>query len=534
MKRFSKLKSYLTNKEIVRRLIVTLIILFIFRLLGKVPAPGVDVNALQNLFGSDQGSFFNIANILAGGTLNQFSIISVGLFAFISASVIFQLLGPVVPKIEQLQKMGEVGKKIINQWTRILSVPLALFQSFGIYLLLRSQDLVSPLSNYRIASLMLVLTAGTMLLIWLSEILSANGLGGKQGGGISVLITAGILASIPTSISRSFSTGFSASSFLRNFWAALGIETLIFIIVIGFVIGLIFLGKYLLRSRNLPVKIVNTLIYIVILLIVPGFLLYVFKVDTSLTRDIKTLWETYSAKLDDKEIRFGFYLGLTLQLIGLITFVNESFRKIPIKFISRIRTNATKSIENISYLPVKLLSPGVMPIIFGSSLLLLPQVIYKFFGTQITDRSETIGLFFKYASGSWLDQQQSVYYQILHFILIVLFSMFFITVIMKPEDIADNLKNMKTFIPGVRPGKETINYLNGIIMRVTFWGGIVLALISTLPFILGLYQSTVELGIEAFIAGGTSILIVVPSILAVKMQLDALVLTKNYEQFEEI
>jgi preprotein translocase subunit SecY len=534
MKSFSTLRSYFSNKEIIRRLIVTLIILFIFRLLGKIPAPGIDVNALQNLFtGGQQNSFFNIANILAGGTLTQFSIISVGLFAFISASVIFQLLGPVVPKIEQLQKMGEVGKKIINQWTRVLTVPLAAFQSFGIYLLLKSNDYITPMPAFRIISLMFVLTAGTMLLIWLAEILSEQGLGGKQGGGVSVIITAGILASIPTSIAQAFSS-ISTSNFLQNFWATLGVEMVLFLIVMAFIVAMIYLGRLLLRARSLPVRVVNTLVYIVLLLLVPGFVLFVANIDTSFTQDVRTLWYTYTAKLENPEVRFGFFLGLTLQLIGMITFVNESFRRIPIKFISRIRTNAGKAVDTISYLPIKLLAPGVMPIIFASSLLLLPQVIYRFFGTQINNWNGRAGLFLQYASQGWLDQTSSSYYQILSFILIVLFSMFFITVIMRPEDIADNLKNMKTFIPGVRPGRETMEYLSGVIMRVTFWGGFILAIISTLPYLLGLNTTTQALGIETFIAGGTSILIVVPTILAVKMQLDALVLTKNYEQFEEI
>lgn len=530
----SNLKAYFTNKEIVRRFLVTLLILFIFRMLSKVPAPGISADALQNLFSGNQGGLFNIANILAGGTLTQFSIISVGLFAFISASVIFQLLGPVVPKIEQLQKMGEVGRKIINQWTRIVTVPLAAFQSFGLYLLLKSQGVIEPLPVYRIATLLFVLVAGTMLLIWLAEICSEHGLGGKQGGGVSIIITSGILASLPASITRAF-TQSTTSNFLTNFWSAFGIETLIFTLGLGVVIGLVYLGKILLKPRESNyIRIVNMLLYLIFLLAIPTFILFVLKVDSQVSKDVRTLWVTYIAKLTDKEIRFGFFMGLTIQLIGLITFFNESYRKIPIKFVSRIRTSATQEMEGISYLPIKLLAPGVMPIIFSSSLLLLPQVIERFFGSQISQKFPAIGEALGYAANGWLDPQGSDYYQILHFILIVLFSLFFITVIMKPEDIGEDLKNRKTFIPGVRPGKETIDYLSKVILRVTFFGGLVLALVSILPYLLGLYSASSSLGIEAFIAGGTSILIVVPTILAIKMQLDALVLTKNYEQFEEI
>ncbi len=533
MKALSKLKAYYSNKEILRRLGITLVILFIFRLLSKVPAPGVEGDALQNLFGTSQNGFFNIANILAGGTLTQFSIISVGLFAFISASVIFQLLGPVVPQIDQLQKMGEVGQKIINQWTRILTIPLAAFQSFGIYLLLKSQNLIQPLSVYRIISLMFVLTAGTMLLVWLAEYCSEEGLGGKRGGGISLIITAGILASLPTSITRGFSQ-ITTSNFLKNFWISLGVETIIFFVVLALFLLLFYLGKVLLRAKQRNILIVNSIIYLLLIALIPAFVIFVVKFDSAFTNSIRTVWNTYTARLTDPEIRFGFYLGLTLQIIAVITFFNESFRKVPIKFISRIRSNASQNAENISYLPIKMLSAGVMPIIFSSSLLLLPQVVHRFLGTQIERKWPAFGQALSYAANSWLDQQQSIYYFILHFMLIVLFSMFFITVVMRPEDIADDLKNRKTFIPGVRPGKETIKYLSDVILKITFWGGFILAFISSMPFLLGLYKSTQQLGIEAFIAGGTSVLIVVPTILAVKMQLDALVLTKNYEQFEEI
>ncbi len=527
-----QLKAYLNNKEIVKRLVFTLILLFIFRLLAKVPAPGIDADALQELFGGEQSGFFNIANVLAGGTLSQFSIISVGLFAFINASVIFQLLGSIVPKIEQLQKMGEVGRKIINQWTRLLTVPLAALQSFGIYLLLRSQELIEPISTFRIASLIIVLTGGTMLLVWLAELISEKGLGGRQGGGISVIITAGILASLPTSITQVFA-GITTSNFLQKVWIALGIEMLLFIVIIALLIALYKAGFFIFRHTSKLIKYPLAFLYTALIIAIPGFVVFVLKVDTEFTRDTISLWETYTSRLNDIEYRFGFYLGLSLQLVAIITFFNESFRKIPIKFVSRIRS-MQKATEESSYLPVKILAPGVMPIIFSSSLLLLPQVIYRFFGTQIQDRFPTFGNALRFASEGWLNQQFSLYYYALNFILVVLFSLFFITVIMKPEDIANDLKSRKTFIPGVRPGKETIEYLSKTILRVTFWGGLVIALVSSLPFIFGIYNSDVSSGIENFIAGGTSILIVVPTVLAIKMQLDALVLTKNYEKFEEL
>jgi preprotein translocase subunit SecY len=539
MDRFFKLKAYVQNKEIVQRVLFTLGALLVFRLLAKVPVPGVEPDALKNLFGGADSGFFNIANILAGGTLTQFSIISVGIFAYISASIIFQLLGPVVPKIDQLQKMGEVGRKIINQYTRILTVPLAAFQAFGIYLLLKSPvasstgAIIDPLPVFRIVSLIFVLVAGTMLLVWISELISEYGLGGKTGGGVSVIVTAGILASLPSSIAQAFSQ-VSTSNFLRNFWVAFGVETLIFLALFVFVVGLFKLGKVLFKTKNRALTVLYSLLYVAFITALPAFIIYVLNVDSGLAANVKTVWNSYAGRLEEVETRFGFYVGMTLQMIAVITFFNESYRKIPIKFVSRIRSNMKATADSTSFLPIKILSPGVMPIIFASSMLLLPQVIYRFFGSQIERKFQNLGATLKFASEGWLNQQTSTYYQILHFVLIVLFGLFYITIIMKPEDVADSLRYRKSFIPGVRPGNDTINYLTDVILKVTFWGGLVLGVISILPFILGIYNSQVSSGIESFVAGGTSILIVVPTILAVKMQLDALVLTKNYESFEEI
>jgi preprotein translocase subunit SecY len=545
MKFFEKIKSYLTNKEILQRLFFTLFVLLVFRALAKVPAPGIEKDALANLFGansgeqSNTGAIFNLANVLAGGTLSQFSIISVGLFAFISASVIFQLLGPIVPKVDQLQKMGETGKKVLDQWTRILTIPLAAIQSFGIYLVLSSPtnpsgiSLVEDLSNFRIATLIFVLVAGTMLLIWLAELCSEKGLGGRRGGGISVIITAGILASLPTSLVQTFAN-FNTLDYQRNFWAAFGIELAIFALI-AFIVALFYLsGRFIAFLKNKKLKYILGFLYSLIIFSIPALLIYAFRADAQWAVDARTLWETNIARLDSLETRFGFFTALSLQLIAVTTFFNESVRRIPISFIARIRNIGGKAGEEISYLPVKLLAAGVMPIIFSSSFLLMPAVIHRFFSEQITNWNEQVGTILGYAAQGWLDQFTSPYYHILNFVLTVLFSMFFITIVMKSEDIAKDLKGRKTFIPGIRPGDETVDFLSRTILRTTFWGGLVLATISSLPFVLGLYTTNLPLGIESFLAGGTSVLIVVPTILSIKAQVDALVLTKNYEQFEDI
>lgn len=539
MNKFANLKAYFTNKEILKRLGITLILLIIFRLLSKIPAPGIEREALKNLFNpsGNESGFFNIANILAGGTLAQFSIISVGLIAFINASVIFQLLGTIVPKIAQVQKMGEVGQKMINQWTRLLTVPLAALQSFFIYVFMSSQGVLDP--NYpftplRVASLVFVLTAGAMLLLWIAELISERGFGGQRGGGVSVLVTAGIIASMPASIVEVF-TGLTTSNFLQKIWIAFGIEMLIFGAGLLLLFGYIFLAKKLTQIPNLIVRKISFFLYLTLVLVIPLFIYFINNYDNSFTQSINDFLAVYKSQLrEDVEYRFGFYLGVTLQMIVVITIFNESIRQIPIKFISRIRTLHSAQNEEVSTLPIKLLAAGVMPIIFASSILLVPEVINQLFGERIRQSNEFWGNFLSYASSGWLNIQTSWYYHILHFILVVLFSLFFITVIMKAEDLAESLKNRKSFIPGVRPGNETISFFSATTLKVTFWGGLVIALVSSLPFLLGIYNTNQSSGIENFIAGGTSVLIVVPTILTIKLQLDAIVKAKNYEKFEDL
>jgi preprotein translocase subunit SecY len=429
--------------------------------------------------------------------------------------------------------MGEVGQKMINQWTRLLTIPLSAMQAFGIYLVMRSQGYVDDLSAFRVVNLVFVLTGGTMLLMWIAELISQHGFGGKRGGGISLVITAGILSSLPVSITEAFAN-VNTSNFLRLFWISLAVETVLFLLLAGIVYVYYIAGRKIIKIHKKLIRYLLYLVYIGFVLVIPAFIIYVNNFDNQFTQDFLTWWRSYSTRLEDVEVRLGFYVGLAIQLIVLITFFNESYRKIEIKFINRIRSSNVKGLENESYLPIKPLAVGVMPIIFSSSLLLMPQVINYFFGPRIEDNWPQVGEILRYAAEGWLNQLNSPYYYFLNFILIILFSLFFITVIMDPEDVANSLRHRKTFIPGVRPGQETVDYISKVIFRVTFWGGMFIALLSTLPFILGIYEADVSSGIENFVGGGVSILIAVSTLLMIKMQVDAIVLTKNYEQFEEI
>ena len=554
-----KLRLYLSNREILSRIFFTVLILFFFRLLSKVPVPGIERDALETIFGKTDNtlSLFNLANILSGGTLSQFSIISIGLFSFISASVIFQLLSPIVPKINELRKMGEVGTKVIDQWTRILTVFISALQAYLLYFALSSannifgRQLVEDLSPLRVVALVSVLVAGTMLLLWLAELCSEFGLGGRRGGGVSLIISAGILSALPPSLVKAFSN-FTSSDYLQNFWITFAVEWLLFFVALAIFVLVILVLKSINKAKNRLIRNLLFTLLLVFVVSVPFFVVFLVRSESDFVSGIKTLFATNFARLDTLETRFAFYLGLTIQIIMITVFFNESLIKVPIKFVNRLDSSSRLLSENISFLPVKLLSVGVMPIIFSSSLLLMPEVVYRFFGGYIKNWDGKVNLWqwsfsvlspdgvkyfyqiLEYASVSWLNQTTSYYYHILHFIFTVLFSMFFIYIVIDPENLVNSLRRSKSYIVGIRPGAESLKFVSYTILRVAFWGGIVLGFVSSLPFLLGLYTSNLPLGIEALLAGGTSILILIPTLLGIKSQLDALVINKDYDRFLDV
>lgn len=412
------------------RILITLVILFVVRILAHIPMPGVDLASLQNFFARNQ--IFGLLNLFSGGTMENFSIILMGVGPYITASIIMQLLAVVIPSLEALQKEGEYGRQKINQYTRYLTVPLSFLQAFGMISLLRSQGVVTHFDPVTMLVILLTTTAGTIFLMWLGEIITENGI----GNGVSLIITLGIIAGLPTSFRNTIALLTSSGS---------------------------------LESST----IIGLLVFLVIFIL----------------------------------------------SVGLIVLMNEGERRIPITYARRVRGGTSYgSVE--THLPLKVNTAGVIPIIFALSILLFPGVIARFLATA---RSE------------WLAQsanavanfiQNQTYYSILYFILVIAFTYFYTFIIFQPKQIAENLQKQGGFIPGIRPGNETVEYLTRILSRITLTGSLFLGLIAVLPFLVERVTH-----IQTLAIGGTSILIMVSVVLETMRQIQAQLLTRTYDQY---
>jgi preprotein translocase subunit SecY len=411
------------SPDLRRKIIIAAVILVVFRLAAHIPAAGIDRESLKMLFSGSP--LLSLLDVFSGGTLANFSIMALGLNPYINASIIFQLLGHVIPSLEELQKEGEYGQEKINQYTRILTVPLAAFQGFGMYTLLHSQRIIPSLSPLSIISLVLTMTAGTILAVWLGELLSEYAF----KNGISFLIFAGIIARLPITLGQSVT---------------------------------------IVQSQD----ILKILVFIV----------------------------------------------LVVAIIGLIIFMNEATRQIPIHYARR---GSGGSVPFSSYLPLRLNQAGVIPIIFAVSLVLLPSLASQFLSgignNQIAQLAGNFAELFK---------PQSFLYNAVYFLLVFGFTYFYTAVVFNPEKISENLQKAGGFIPGIRPGSETSKYLSFVLGRITLVGGIFLGSIAILP---SLFQNTI--GIANLAIGGTGILIVVSVVLEVTRELEGELAMRKYETF---
>jgi preprotein translocase subunit SecY len=398
---------------------VTALALVVFRLVAHIPAAGIDRSSLQALFlGSP---LLSLLDVFSGGTLANFSIMALGLTPYINASIILQLLTVVVPRLEELSREGEYGQEKINQYTRMLTIPFAIFQSIGMYLLLTSQGIIQALAPLAIVALVATMVAGTMLAIWIGELITEYGV----GNGISFLIFAGIIARLPVSLTRTVTT---------------------------------------IRAEDV---------------------LYV-----------------------------GIFLLATIVVVGLIVYVNEATRQIPIHYARRAQVA-----QSGAYLPLRVNQAGVIPIIFAVSLVLMPTMISQFLGSvdnpSVSQLATRIGAAF---------QPNTLLYNTSYFLLVVGFTYFYTSVVFNPEKIAENLQKNGGFIPGTRPGSQTVKYLTYVLNRITAAGAVFLGLIAVLPALV----STV-VGIPDLVIGGTGILIVVAVVLEVTRDIEAQLVMKRYE-----
>ncbi len=411
----------LRSPELRKKLAFTAAMILVFRFGSYVPVPGVNADRLADAI-SQRGTtnILNFLNLFAGGALTRFAVFALGIMPYITASIILQLMTVVIPSLERLQKEGESGYAKITQYTRYLTVALAALQSLAYVLYFRSQDALPDFSWGRLYLIVISLTAGTTLVMWLGELITQRGI----GNGMSLLIFVGIVASLPSAIRG---------------WIDLPPVTAIIIAIIAAAV-----------------------------------------------------------------------------VVGVV-FVNEGQRRIPIQYAKRVVGRRMTS-GGTTYMPLRVNMAGVIPVIFASSVVILPPTLAELAGR---------GSFFQdvadfLAPGSW-------YYIIFEGLLIVLFTYFYTAVQFNPVDQAENLKKYGGFIPGVRPGRPTAVYLDRVITRLTLPGAIYLALIAELPNVIFRYlpESNVFFGLF----GGTSILIVVGVALDTMRQTEAQLMMRSYEGF---
>jgi len=418
-----KLHLILQDDVLRKRVLFTLGALLAFRLLANIPLPFVDTNQLAALLGAND--FLAILNVFSGGGLTSLSIVMLGVSPFITASIIMQLLTFMFPKVKAMyQEEGESGRKKMTQYSRLMTVPLAIIQGFGFIGLLKSQGVLLPLTSLDVAILLVIAVAGSMLLTWIGELVSEFGV----GNGVSLIIFAGIVAAIPTQASRLF------FSFTPE-------------VIPTYVAGLV----------------------------------------------------------------------VALIVIYAVVVITEAERPIPVTYAKQVRGNNTYGGQS-TYLPIRLNQAGVIPIIFAISILLFPNMIIQFLGRyNLTGIWETLlNVLNTIITNQWI-------YGILYFVLVFAFTYFYTAVTFDPEKIAENLQKGGAFIPGVRPGKSTVDHLAHIATRLTLFSALFLSVIAVLPFVIQAVTKNQSIAI-----GGTALLIVVSVVIELIKKLDAQVSMREY------
>lgn len=419
---FQKLKLIATDATLRRRILFVLAALVVFRLLAAVPIPGIDPVRLAEFFSNNQ--FLGLLNIFSGGGLSNLSIVLLGVAPYITASIIMQLLTLMIPRLKALyQEEGDAGRRRMSQYSRLLTLPLALLQGYSFLLILERQGIITNLTALDLIVNVVVIAAGSVLLMWVGELISEFGI----GNGVSLIIFSGIVAALPGALSQ---------------------------LVFTFAI------------QQIPL---------------------------------------YLA-----------FIAVTVVIIGAVVIVTEAERPIPVTYAKRVR--GMKVYGGIStYLPLRVNQAGVIPIIFALSILLFPQMIFNFLsGLANPIISSISSLVLSALNNGWV-------YGGLYFILVFLFTYFYTAVTFDPDSIANNLQRNGAFIPGVRPGHSTAEYLGRTLTRITLVGALFLGFIAVLPLVM---QAVT--GIQALAVGGTALLIVVSVVLDLVRKVDAQITIREY------
>ena len=418
-----KLVQIWKARDLRKNIFFVLLMLVIFRLAAHIPIPGVNVEAIKDVFEGNQ--VMGLLNIFSGGGMQNFSIVMMGIAPYITSSIIFQLLGMIVPKLEELQK-EESGRQKINMWTRWLTVPLAMLQSFGMITLLRnsSTEILADVSTIDMAGMLIIITAGTIFLMWIGELITEK----KIGNGISLLIFAGIVSSLPQAIMQLFVEYDPSKLFL----------------MLGFV-------------------------------------------------------------------------GIAIITVVGVVIITEGQRNIPVQYAKQIRGNRMYG-GTSTHLPLRVNMAGVIPIIFAISVVLFPPMIAQFFmqaktAWLVSAATGVINIF-----------NNQLFYGVVYFLLVFAFTFFYTEVIFHPNQIAENLQKQGGFIPGIRPGKHTSEYLANTTHKIIFVGALFLGLIAILPLIMQAFT-----GMQSLAIGGTSLLIVVAVVIETVKQIESQLTMREYE-----
>ena len=421
-----------------KKIVFTLGMLVIFRFLAAIPVPGVNREGLRDFIESN--ALLGILNIFSGSSLQNFSIVALGVYPYITASIIMQLMTPIIPALNELSNEGQGGRDKINRYTHWLTVPLALLQGYGQGVLFSQQtgpDGLPLLSGFGFGNSTILLqtlatlaamTAGTMLLVWVGELITEFGI----GNGVSIIIFGGIVASLPGSLAALF------------------------------------------RGQSVGANVVGTAMFIVIALIT---------------------------------------------IVGIVL-INEGQRRIPVHHAKRVRSGRMYG-GNTTFIPLKVNSAGMIPLIFAVSILVFPGLIAQFLATSSNETLRNFaGELSRFMSPNTLQ------YNIIYFFLVVAFTYFYTMVIFQQQKISENLQRQGAFIPGVQPGKNTQNYLQRVLNRITLVGALFLGVVAILPFIAS--QLT---GVNSLLLSATSLLIVVGVAIDTMRQLEAQLVMRNYEGF---
>lgn len=417
----NKLKMIFTDKTLRNRVLFVLGALILFRLLSSIPIPGIDANRLQIFLNNNQ--FFGVLNMFSGGGLSNLSIMMLGVGPYITASIIMQLLTMMSPRLKAMyQEDGEIGRKKFSQISRMLTVPLAVIQGFSLILLLKKQGILVDLTTFEMIANISVVVAGSLLIMWIGELISEFGI----GNGVSLIIFAGIVANLPREISQ----------FIFTF-----------------------------NISQLPVYLL--------------------------------------------------FLGIGLLIVAGVVIVTEAERPIPVTYAKQVRGDHVAG-GTQTYLPLRVNQAGVIPIIFALSILLFPQLIGSALASYTGTLKSISNALLWFVNNTWL-------YSLFYFIFVFLFTYFYTAVTFDPDQLATNLQKNGAFIPGIRPGQATRDYIEKILVRITTMGAVFLGLIAVLPLII---KSVTK--ISAFAIGGTALLIVVSVVLDLIKKIEAQLSMREY------